>query len=154
MAKAKRPSTPRIENRRARHDYFIDEEVEAGIVLTGTEVKSLRAGKANLQDAYAGEQDGEFWLFNSYIAEYEGGNRFNHASRRPRKLLLHRRQIARLTGLVSAKGYTVVPLYMYFTSRGYVKLLLGAARGKKQYDKRETEKKRDWEREKARLLRQ
>lgn len=154
MAKDKQPATPRIENRKAWHDFFIDEEIEAGIVLTGTEVKSLRAGKANLQDAYAGEEGGEMWLYSCYIAEYEGGNRFNHVPRRPRKLLLHKRQISKLSGLVKIKGLTIVPLKMYFTKKGHVKVLLGVARGKKQHDKRETEKKRDWEREKSRLMKQ
>ncbi len=153
MAKDKQPATPRIENRKAWHDFFIDEEVEAGIVLTGTEVKSLRAGKANLQDAYAGEEGGEMWLYSCYIAEYEGGNRFNHVTRRPRKLLLHKRQISKLSGMVKIKGYTLIPLKMYFTRKGHVKVLLGLARGKKQHDKRDSEKKRDWEREKGRLMR-
>lgn len=152
--KKKHNDAPRIENRKARHDYFIDEEVEAGIVLSGTEVKSLRQGKANLNDAYASEKDGDFWLLSAYIAEYEGGNRFNHTPRQPRKLLLHRRQINRLSGLIKIKGCTIVPLRIYFTQKGYAKVMLGVARGKKQYDKRETEKKRDWEREKGRMMRQ
>ena len=154
MATKKKIEAPRIENRKARHDYFIDEEIEAGLVLTGTEVKSLRQGKANMNDAHAGEQNGELWLFNTYIAEYEGGNRFNHAPRRPRKLLLQKRQINRLAGLVKIKGCTIVPLRLYFTQKGYAKVMLGVARGKKQYDKRESEKQRDWQREKERLLRQ
>ncbi len=152
--KKKRNDAPQIDNRKARHDFFIDEEIEAGLVLTGTEVKSLREGKASLGDAHAGEKDGELWLFNSYIAEYTGGNRFNHAPRRPRKLLLQKRQINRLAGLVKIKGCTIVPLRMYFTQKGYVKVMLGVARGKKQYDKRETEKQRQWDREKERLLKQ
>jgi len=150
----KKNDAPRIENRKARHDYFIDEEVEAGLILTGTEVKSLRAGKASLGDAHAGEKDGEMWLFNSYIAEYDGGNRFNHAPRRARKLLLKKREINRLSGLVKIKGCTLVPLRLYFTRKGYAKVMLGVARGKKQYDKRESEKQRDWNREKERLLKQ
>ncbi len=154
MSKQKRNDAPRIENRKARHDYFIDEEIEAGIVLQGTEVKSLRAGKASLNDAYGGEMGGEMWLFNANIAEYEGGNQFNHTIRRPRKLLLHKRQVEKLLGLMKIKGCTLIPLRMYFTKKGYAKVMLGVARGKKQYDKRETEKKRDWQREKERLLRQ
>lgn len=152
--KKKRNDTPQIDNRKARYDYFIDEEIEAGLVLTGTEVKSLRSGKASLGDAHAGEMQGELWLFNCYIAEYEGGNRFNHAPRRPRKLLLQKRQINRLSGLVKIKGCTIVPLRVYFTQKGYVKVMLGVARGKKQHDKRETEKTREWNREKSRLLKQ
>lgn len=152
MSRQPKNDAPRIENRKARHDYFIDEEVEAGLMLTGTEVKSLRAGKASLSDAHAGEMQGEIWLFNSYIAEYEGGNRFNHAPRRARKLLMHKRQIDRLLGLVRIKGCTLVPLRVYFTKKGYAKVMLGVARGKKQYDKRESQKQRAWDREKERLL--
>lgn len=141
-----------ILNRRARADYFIDEEIEAGLILVGTEVKSLRQGKANIQDAFAGPKDGGLWLMNSYIAEYNGGNRFNHESRRPRQLLLHKREINKLLGKVKTKGFTIVPLSMYFNSRGLAKVLLGLARGKREFEKRETIKTREWNREKERLM--
>jgi SsrA-binding protein len=140
------------QNRRARRDYFIEEKMEAGLVLTGTEVKSLRAGHANIREAYATEKGGEIWLHNAYIAEYAPG-RDNHEPRRPRKLLLHKRQIEKLIGGVQKEGMTIVPLALYFNDRGIAKLEIGLAKGKKQFDKREDEKKRDWQREKARLLR-
>ena len=142
------------QNRRARHDYFIEDSLEAGIVLTGTEVKSLREGRASLQDSYAAEMAGELWLFNAYIPEYRPANRFNHETRRPRKLLVHRREVDRLTGAVRRKGVTLVPLSLYFNQRGMAKVDLGLARGKRVHDKRETERQRDWQREKARLLRE
>ena len=141
------------QNRRARHDYFIDENLETGVILTGTEVKSLRDGRASLQDSYAGEQAGELFLFNAYIPEYRAANRFNHETRRPRKLLVHRRELNKLLGAVRREGVTLVPLSIYFNNRGIAKVDLGLARGKRKYDKRETEKTRDWNREKARLLR-
>ena len=141
------------QNRKARHDFFIDDVFEAGIVLTGTEVKSLREGRSNITDAYAGERGGELWLYNAYIPEYQQANRFNHETRRPRKLLMHRREINRLTGAVQREGMTVVPLKIYFNDRGRAKVELALAKGKKIHDKRETAKKRDWGREKARLLR-
>jgi SsrA-binding protein len=140
------------QNRRARRDYFIEEKMEAGLVLTGTEVKSLRAGHANIREAYATEKSGEMWLHNAYIAEYASG-RDNHEPRRARKLLLHKRQIEKLIGGVQKDGMTVVPLALYFNARGIAKLEVGLAKGKKQFDKREDEKKRDWNREKARLMR-
>ena len=142
------------DNRKARHDYFIDETIEAGIMLTGTEVKSLREGRANIRESYATGKGGEIVLLNSHIAEYRAGNRFNHEPRRPRKLLLHKREIARLIGAIQRDGITLVPLSLYFNERGLVKVKLGVARGKRQYDKREVAKKRDWERQKGRLLRQ
>lgn len=142
------------QNRRARHDYFIEDSLEAGIVLTGTEVKSLREGRASLQDSYAAEMAGELWLFNAYIPEYRPANRFNHETRRPRKLLVHRREVDRLTGAVRRKGVTLVPLSLYFNQRGMAKVDLGLARGKRVHDKRETERQRDWQRERARLLRE
>ncbi len=142
------------QNRRARHDYFIDETMEAGVVLTGTEVKALREGRASLQDSFAGEERGELFLFNAYIPEYRQANRFNHETRRPRKLLVHRRERDRLLGAVRRQGVTLVPISLYFNRRGIAKVDLGIARGKKQYDKRETEKARDWAREKQRLLRE
>ncbi|RMF08197.1 MAG: SsrA-binding protein SmpB [Alphaproteobacteria bacterium] len=140
------------ENRKARHNYFIEDEVEAGLVLTGTEVKSLRAGRATIAEAYAEVKNGEMFLVNAYIPEYTHGNRFNHDARRPRKLLLHRREINRLGAATQQKGITLVPLSIYFNERGIAKVALGLARGKKLHDKRETEKARTWQREKARLL--
>ena len=140
-------------NRRARFDYEIGQVYEAGIALTGTEVKSLRGGKANIGDSYAGEKDGEIWLYNAYIPEYLQANRFNHETKRPRKLLLHRREIGRLIGAVDREGMTIVPLKIFFNERGRAKVEIAVARGKKLHDKRETSKKRDWGREKQRLLR-
>ncbi len=152
---AKEPVARRVvaRNRRAFHDYHIEERIEAGLVLTGTEVKSLREGRANINEAYAGEMGGELWLFNAHIPEYGPANRFNHEPKRPRKLLLHRREIARLIGAVRRKGYTLVPLSLYFSPRGKAKVEIGVARGKKLYDKRAAEKERDWQREKARWMR-
>ena len=141
------------DNRKARRNYHIDDAVEAGIALVGTEVKSLRSGQANIAEAYAEAKDGEMWLINAYIPEFSHGNRFNHEPRRPRKLLLHRREIERLSGAVQRQGMTLVPLSLYFNDRGRAKVERGLARGKKLHDKRETEKARDWQRQKARLLR-
>ncbi len=139
-------------NRRASHDYTIEERIEAGLVLTGSEVKSLREGRAQIAEAHAGEMGGELWLFNAYIPEYGGANRFNHEVRRPRKLLLRRREIERLKGAIQRKGMTLVPLQLYFTSRGWAKIELGLARGKTLYDKRAASRERDWQRERERLL--
>ncbi len=141
------------ENRRARYDYEITDTLEAGLVLVGTEVKSLREGRANIAESYVAPEGGEMWLINADIPEYRFGNRFNHEPRRKRKLLLHRREIERLAQAVQRQGMTIVPLKMYFTDKGIVKLLIGLARGKKKHDKRETEKQRDWQRQKARLMR-
>ena len=141
-------------NRKARYEYSIEEEFEAGIVLTGSEVKSLRLSKANIADAYAGPKDGEIWLINAHIAEYGHANRFNHEARRPRKLLLHRKQIQKLLGRLKIKGITLVPLSFYFNSRGIAKLKVGLAMGKKVYEKRDTIKQREWQRDKARIMRQ
>ena len=141
------------ENRKARFNFEILDTLEAGLVLTGTEVKSLRANQANIAESYASFENGEFWLINSYIPEYTQANRFNHEPRRLRKLLVNRREMSRLFNSVSREGMTVVPLKLYFNDRGRAKLELALARGKKTHDKRETEKKRDWNREKARLLR-
>ncbi len=141
-------------NRKARFEYAVEEELEAGVVLTGTEVKSLRAGKANIADAYVAEKNGEVWLLNSYIGEYGGGNRFNHEPLRHRKLLLHKKQVKKLLGRLKVKGITVIPLSLYFNSRGLAKIKLAIAVGKKSYEKRDTIKKRDWERDKARIMRQ
>lgn len=139
-------------NRRARHDYHVDDTYEAGIVLVGTEVKSLRAGRASLADGYAALKDGELWLHNVHIPEYEAGTWTNHEPRRARKLLLHRRELRELTKAVSQKGMTVVPLSLYF-SDGYAKVQIGVARGKKHYDKRQALASRDAQREAERALR-
>ena len=125
-------------NRRARFNYEIGQTYETGIALTGTEVKSLREGRSNIADSYAGERGGELWLYNAYIPEYLQANRFNHETRRPRKLLLHKREIARLLIAVAREGMTLVPLKMYFNDRGRAKVELAVARGKKLHDKRET----------------
>jgi SsrA-binding protein len=141
-------------NRRATHDYFIDERFEAGLALQGTEVKSLRDGRANINEAYASERSGELYLVNATIPEYSAGNIFNHEPRRARKLLLHRREISKLIGAIRKQGQTLVPLSLYFNPRGIAKVELGLARGKKAYDKRASIKERDWQREKQRLLRE
>ena len=141
------------DNRKARFNYEIGDTFEAGIALTGTEVKSLRVGKAAIAEAYADARGGEIWLLNSNIPEYLQASRFNHAPKRPRKLLLHRREIAKLIGAVEREGMTLVPLKLYFNTKGRAKVELALARGKKLHDKRETEKKRSWQREKGRLLR-
>jgi len=142
------------QNRKARHDYFIEDSLEAGLVLVGTEVKSMRAGRASLGDSYAEARDGEMFLLNANISRYPAANRQNHEPMRPRKLLLHRREIARLSGLVQRQGYTLVPLKLYFNDRGRAKVQIGIARGRKQHDKREREKERSWQREKGRLMRE
>lgn len=154
MAKqALAPGRVAARNRKARYNYFIDETIEAGVMLTGTEVKSLREGRANIGDAYASAQVGELFLVNAHISEYSGGNRLNHEPLRPRKLLLRKREIERLVGAIQRKGVTLVPLEIYFNPRGIAKVRLGVARGKRQYDKRATTKERDWQRQKSRLLR-
>ncbi len=140
------------ENRKARFSYEVLDTVETGLVLTGTEVKSLRGGQANIQESYASVEGGELWLINSYLPEYLQANRFNHEPRRRRKLLVSKRELARLAQGVEREGMTLVPLKIYFNDRGRAKLLLAVARGKKLHDKRETEKQRDWNREKGRLL--
>ncbi|MGF1605331.1 MAG: SsrA-binding protein SmpB [Rhodothalassiaceae bacterium] len=150
--KSKPPNRLAAENRKARHLYSIEDAVEAGLALQGTEVKSLRAGNANIGESYAEERGGELWLVNAHIGEFSHGNQFNHEPRRPRKLLLHRRQINRLAGSVQREGYTLVPLKIYFTDTGLAKLELGLAKGKKLHDKRESEKARDWARQKQRVL--
>jgi SsrA-binding protein len=151
-------SDPRIkivaDNRKARFNYAIEETFEAGVALTGSEVKSLRAGKASIGESYAAARDGELWLYNSNISEYTQAGRFNHAPKRPRKLLLHKRQINKLIGAVERQGMTVVPLKIYFNEKGRAKVEIALAKGKKLHDKRDTEKKRSWERERGRLLRQ
>ncbi|HEX2113608.1 MAG TPA: SsrA-binding protein SmpB [Alphaproteobacteria bacterium] len=153
MAKAPSASKTVALNRKARHNYSIEDTLEAGIQLTGTEVKSLREGGVQITDSHAGEMGGELWLFNAHIPEYHGGNKFNHEPRRPRKLLIHKHELSRLIGAVAREGMTLVPLSLYFNPRGRAKVELGLAKGKKKWDKRETEKTRDWQREKGRLLR-
>jgi SsrA-binding protein len=141
------------DNRKARFHYQIGDVFEAGIALTGTEVKSLRQGKANIAESYASARDGELWLYNSNIPEYQQASRFNHPPKRPRKLLLHRREIHKLIIAVEREGMTLVPLKLYFNEKGRAKIEMAIARGKKLHDKRETEKKRTWERERGRLMR-
>ena len=141
-------------NRKARFNYEIGEPVEAGIALTGTEVKSLRESRANIAESYVSPENGEIWLINANIPEYKRASHFNHEPRRPRKLLLHRKEIGRLMGAVQREGMTIVPLKLYFNDRGRAKIEIALAKGKKLHDKRETEKKRDWQREKGRLLRE
>ena len=142
------------DNRKARHNYELGDIVEAGLQLVGTEVKSLREGKASLNEAYAGEKGGEMFLYNAFIPEYEQASHFNHEPRRARKLLLHRREIERLAAAVQREGMTLVPLKIYFNERGIAKVELALGRGKKLHDKRQAEKDRSWSREKARLLRE
>lgn len=148
------PSPTIAVNKKARFEYHIEEEFEAGLVLTGTEVKSLRAARANIAESYAGPMQGELMVFNMHIPVYAHGNRFNHEPRRPRKLLLHKRQINKLLGQLKTKGTTLIPLTLYFNKRGVAKLKIGLATGKKQYEKREVIKKRDWQRDKARIIRE
>ena len=154
MARKKDDGTKLIaDNRKARHAYAIDDVLEAGIVLTGSEVKSLRNGKATIGESYAHAKDGEIFLVNAYIPEYTQASRFNHEPRRVRKLLVRRSQIAKLAAATQREGMTLVPLKMYFNPKGIAKLELGIAKGKKLHDKRETEKQRDWQRDEARLMR-
>lgn len=141
------------QNRRARHDYTIEDSMEAGLALMGSEVKSLRLGRGSITEAFAGEKGGEIWLMNSHIPEYEGARNFGHSPRRDRKLLLHRRQIERLIGAVRRDGVTLVPLRLYFNDHGRAKLEIGLAKGKRQIDKRQDLKERDWKRTQARALR-
>jgi SsrA-binding protein len=142
------------ENRRARFDYFLEDTLEAGLALTGTEVKSLRYGKANIAESYAAVENGELMLINADIPPYAGGNRFNHEPRRPRKLLVHRRQIEKLRAQVERQGRTLVPTRLYWNDKGIAKLELAVATGKQTHDKRETSAKRDWQRDKARILKE
>lgn len=143
------------ENRRAHYDYSIKSVIEAGLILTGSEVKSLRLGLCTITECYAGPKGDELYLFNVYIPEYQGTThqRFGHETRRPRKLLLHRREIEKLRGGITRSGMSLIPLCIYFSPRGNIKIRLGLARGKRLSDKRESEKKRDWQREKSRLMR-
>ena len=142
------------ENRRARYEYFIEEVVEAGIALAGTEVKALRQGEGSIAEAYAELKDGQMWLINANIPEFSHGNRNNHEPKRPRKLLLHARQISKFNGAVTRQGMTLVPLQVYFNDRGRAKVELALAKGKKLHDKRETEKAKDWKREAGRVMRE
>ncbi|MEO1015067.1 MAG: SsrA-binding protein SmpB [Pseudomonadota bacterium] len=141
------------ENRRARREYEIEDVIEAGLVLTGTEVKALREGHATIKEAYASPENDGVWLINANIPEYSAGNRQNHEPKRPRKLLLSKREIARLSQAVERKGYTIAPLRLYFNERGVAKLEIGLALGRKLHDKRAAEKNRDWSRQQQRLLR-
>ena len=142
------------ENRKARHEYFITNSWEAGIMLLGSEVKSLRVGQTNIAESYASVEEGGLWLINSYIAEYKGAALFQHEPRRKRKLLLHLSELQKLQLAIERKGMTLVPLEMYFNSKGIAKLKIGLAEGKKLHDKRDAEKKRDWDREKSRVMRE
>jgi SsrA-binding protein len=153
-AKSERKLKVVADNRKARFNYEIGEVFEAGIALTGTEVKSLRQGKATIAESYAEGRAGELWLVNANIPEYLQASRFNHAPKRRRKLLLHKRQVTKLAGAVDREGMTIVPLKLYFNEKGRAKIEIALARGKKLHDKRETLKKRSWEREKGRLLRE
>ena len=154
MAKKPEPGRKVVaENRRARFNYQIGETFEAGIQLAGTEVKSLRQSKATIAESYVSPERGEIWLINANIPEYLQANRFNHEPTRPRKLLLHKRQMERLIGGVQREGMTIVPLRLYFNDRGRAKVEIALAKGKQVHDKRESEKARDWQREKGRLLR-
>ena len=142
-----------MQNRRARHDYLIEDTLEAGLVLQGSEVKVLRTGQASINEAYADEQAGELFLVNANIPEYKAADRFSHQPRRPRKLLLHRKEMNKLLGAIRREGMTIVPLSIYFNERGRAKVELGLAHGKKKADRRQAEKDRDWQRDKARIMR-
>ncbi len=154
---AKAPDNPNYkviaENRRARYDYAIEDDIECGMILQGSEVKSLRAGQSNIAESYAAVEAGELWLVNSYIAPYAPARTWGHQERRRRKLLVSKRELARLWQATQRQGLTLVPLVIYFNHRGRVKIKIGIAKGKKARDKRATEAKRDWQRQKARLLR-
>ncbi len=153
MAKKKRSDGYIAENRKARHDYTIEDSLEAGIMLLGSEVKSIRMqGGVSLMESHAGEKQGDIYLFNANIPEYKMSNQFNHEPRRPRKLLLKKKEINKLSAAVKRQGIALIPLKMYFNKRGLVKLLLGIATGKKKADKREADKQRDWKRQKERIL--
>jgi len=154
MAKADTDRKVVAQNRRARFDYFIEDTVEAGIMLVGTEVKSLRSGKASILESYAGDQNGELFLVNAYIPEYgQAGQFFQHEPKRPRKLLVRKRELVRMLSAIQREGMTLIPMSIYFNDRGKAKVELGIAKGKKKGDKREAEKERDWQRDKARLMR-
>jgi len=156
MAKLKTNPNYKViaENRRARYDYAIEDDIEVGIILEGSEVKSLRQGGATIADSYAAVEDGELWLVNSYIAPYRQAKTWGHEERRRRKLLARNKELSRLWNATQREGMTIVPLVMYFNDRGLVKLKIGIAKGKKNHDKRESEAKRDWQLQKSRLLKQ
>jgi SsrA-binding protein len=155
MASKSDPNSKLIaENRQARFHYAVEDDLEAGIVLMGSEVKSLRTGQSNIAESYASVENGELWLINSYIASYKQAGVFGHEERRHRKLLVRKKELSRLWNAIGREGMTIIPLAMYFTDRGRVKIKLGIAKGKKLADKRETEAKRDWNRQKQRLLKQ
>ena len=156
MAKKKTPDNNKmiVENRRARYDYAVEDVLECGIILMGSEVKALRIGSANIAESYVDIENGELWLINSYISLYTQAQNFGHEERRRRKLLVSKKQIPKLWQAKGREAMTIVALKMYFNDKGKVKLLIGTAKGKKQSDKRETEKKRDWNRQKSRLLRE
>ncbi|HEY4115034.1 MAG TPA: SsrA-binding protein SmpB [Rhizomicrobium sp.] len=156
MAKKKMDDERKVvaDNRKARYAYAIESTLEAGLQLMGSEVKSLRSGKANIAESYAHAKDGEIFLVNAYIPEYTMANRFNHEPRRARKLLVRKGEVKRLSIAIQREGLTLIPLRVYFTRKGIAKCELGVARGKKLHDKRETEKQRDWSRQKARLMRE
>lgn len=155
---AKKPENPNYkviaENRRARFDYAIESDLEVGIILEGSEVKSLRQGQSNIAESYAAVEDGELWLVNSYIAPYTQAKTFGHEEKRRRKMLVSRRELSKLWNATQREGMTLVPIVMYFNHKGLVKLKIGIAKGKKAHDKRETSAKRDWNRQKARLMKQ
>jgi SsrA-binding protein len=154
MAKKKDDGTKIIaDNRKARYAYAIDSTLEAGLMLVGSEVKSLRTGKATIAESYAFAKDGELYLVNAYIPEYTQASRFNHEPKRMRKLLVHKKEASRLSIAIQREGMTLIPLKLYFNPKGIAKIELGVAKGKKLHDKRETEKQRDWQRDKARLMR-
>ena len=155
MAKKKKDDERKIvaDNRKARHAYAIESTLEVGLILTGSEVKSLRTGKVTIGESYAQAKDGEIFLINAYIPEYGKASHFNHEPKRPRKVLVHKREASKLAIAVQREGMTLIPLRLYFNPKGIAKIELGVARGKKLHDKRETEKSRDWARDKARLLR-
>ena len=140
-------------NRKARHNYFIEDNVEAGIMLQGTEIKSIRNGRSSIEESYASEENGELFLVNAYIPEYQAGGRDQHETRRPRKLLLHKKELVKMINAVNREGATIIPLSLCFNKRGMLKIDLGIAKGKRQYDKRQTEKNRDWKREQDRIIR-
>lgn len=143
-----------VVNKKARFDYAIEDKFEAGIMLVGTEVKTLRMGQANIKEAYVGPKDGEIWLFNANIPEYQQASQnLQHDPKRPRKLLLHKREMNKLLGAVSREGYTIVPLRLFFNGRGLAKIEIALAKGKQTHDKRETIKKRDWQKQKSRIMR-
>ena len=156
-AMARKPSDPNYkviaENRRARHDYAIEDDLECGIILEGSEVKSLRQGGANIAESYAAVEEGELWLVNAYVAPYAQARTWGHEERRRRKLLVSKKQLTKLWNATQRQGMTLVPLVMYFNHKGFVKLKIGIARGKKAHDKRADAAKRDWQRQKSRLMR-